>query len=229
MATLLEQLRASLGQNMDNEERCKVETAITLLEAYQKYSNKSEFHVGDAVRWKRGLKYRSVPKEDEVGVVTEVLEKPIYDPTVKSAGEQLYREPLTLRVALVFNSMCFEFYLDGSRLEVVPPDQLTPAQRDQADTLRNFAEKLTMKREQLKPGDVVRWKAGMKNAKRPDYGQKCVVIEAYPAYRSERRGACATGFLEPNDVRIALIDSDSDVMLFTFDSRRFETVPESEL
>ena len=56
---------------------------------------------------------------------------------------------------------------------------------------------------------------------------------AYAASQSRREGATvlASSPLAHviDDVRIALIDSDGDVMLFTFDSRRFETVPESEL
>lgn len=230
MEAKLEQLRAALNENLDNEARGKIENAVMVIEGYQQYQKKTVFKVGDAVRWKKGLKARSVPDKDEVGVVAAVMDEPVIDSTHKSAGDALFREPLTLRVALKHNSAFFEFYLDGSRLEVVPDSELTSAQKEMADALRDFLEQLEAPRsEPLKPGDVVRWKTGMKITRRPQVGERCVVIETFPPIRAERRGACSTGFLEPIDIRLCMMDDDGDMPTYCFDSRRFEKVPESEV
>jgi len=225
MAELLTKLRDMLNENMDNQTREATERGVQLLEVYQLYSSKTVFHVGDFVHWKEGLSCRSVPKEDEVGIVTEVLPHPVFDPLKKSAGDPTFREPLTIRIGLSLNSTIQEFYMDGNRMQVLPYESLSGERLDCANRLRSLFETLTKEEpEPLKPGDIVRWKDGMKCTKRPEYGQECVVMERFPPFYSDKRGACAIGFRDPADVRIGIPDSDGDVMIYMFDSRRFERV-----
>lgn len=201
---LLAQLRAMLNENMDNQTRLMTESGVALLERYETYQTKTEFHVGDFVHWKEGMSCRNVPKDDEVGIVTEVFPAPVFDPLRKSAGEPTFHEPLTIRIGLNLGGTFQEFYMDGNRMQVLPYESLTGSRRECADRLRVLLRTLTAPSEPLKPGDIVRWKEGMKCTKRPEYDQECVVMETFPAYYSNKRGACATGFRDPADCRIGI-------------------------
>ena len=203
---------------------------IDLLQVYERYNTKTDFHVGDIVRWKMGLKSRSVPGSDDVAIVTEVFPAPVFDPKSTSAGAPTFHEPLTIRIGFFPNSMFREFFFEGARLEVVRANELTEEQRDQAHQLTVCLEHLHRPRaEPLVVGDIVRWKPGMRDCKVPKESQQVVVMETFPAYVSDKKGACSTGFRDPVDVRLAFLDEDDDVRMFTFDSRRFEKVPESEI
>ena len=202
---------------------------IDLLQAYESYSAKTTFRVGDIVRWKEGLKSRNVPEKDDVAIVTEVFPAPVFDPKCTSAGMPTFHEPLTIRIGIMLSSMFREFFFEGARLEVVDTNELTEEQRDRAEELTRFMTALHQPAPALVPGDIVRWKPGMRDSKVPKDNQQVVVMETFPAYVSDKRGACATGFREPVDVRLAYLDEDDDVRIFAFDSRRFEKVPASEL
>ena len=200
-----------------------------MLEKYFLYKRETVFHVGDFVRWKKGMSTRSVPKEGEVAIVSGVFDEPVFDPLRKSAGTPNFREPLTIRIAVKANDIFMEFYMDGARMETVEYESLSEEQKNSADYLADCLNKLTgTTSEKLKCGDIVRWKSGMKCTKRPEYGQQCVVMETFPPHQSNKRGACASGFREPNDIRIGVLDDDGDLMIYLFDSRRFERVPESQ-
>lgn len=77
----------------------------------------------------------------------------------------------------------------------------------------------------LQPGQLVRWKQGMKNRAHPDYGVAAVVIQVLdrPALDASQ-GAGSTYFNEPLDIVLGLLDSDGDLLVFHYDSRRFEPV-----
>ena len=203
---------------------------IDLLQVYERYKIKTEFRVGDIVRWKMGLKSRSVPGSDDVAIVTEVFPEPVFDPKSTSAGAPTFREPLTIRIGVLLSNMFREFFFEGARLEVVDSNELTEEQRSQAQQLSAALAALHRPRaEPLAVGDIVRWKPGMRDCKVPKDAQQVVVMETFPAYYSDKKGACSTGFREPIDVRLAFLDEDDDVRMFVFDSRRFEKVPESEI
>jgi len=205
-------------------------SALKLMEVFMLYREKNDFHVGDFVQWKEGLSCRSVPSTDGVAIVTGVMDEPFFDPLRKSAGNPSFREPLTIRIGvMVSNDIFAEFYMDGGRMKVVPYENLSEDQQSEADKLKDLFEKLSEPRVEFQPGDIVRWKAGMKCTKRPEYRQNCVVMETFPVFSTDKRGACSTGFREPCDVRIGILDEDNDLMIYLFDSRRFEKVPEDEL
>ena len=83
------------------------------------------------------------------------------------------------------------------------------------------------KHHNFQPGQIVRWKAGMKNKKRPAYGEPAIVVEALtsPVFDPEQEAGSAY-FREPLDIILGVIDVDGDFSLWHFDSKRFETSDE---
>lgn len=76
-------------------------------------------------------------------------------------------------------------------------------------------------------GDIVRWKNGMKNRKKPVYGEPAVVVEYVhdnPILLTER-GAETPYFREPLNLLLGLLDEDNDFVVYHYDSRRFEPWP----
>lgn len=78
----------------------------------------------------------------------------------------------------------------------------------------------------LKPGMLVRWKAGLKNKKRPEYNEPAIVMEVLlDPLRDNENGAGSAYYREPLDLLLGLIDGDGDFVIFHFDQRRFEPLP----
>jgi len=218
-----------LNENIDNRTRESTEQGIALLEAYLTYKKPNVFHVGDFVRFKPGMSNRSVPEEDSIGIVTEVLAEPFFDPLRKSAGNASFHEPLNLHVGLLCNDSFREFYYDSSRMEPVPMSEMDDDLKETAERLTELSTRLTEPRaEPMVAGDIVQWKEGLKNTKRPDYGQQCIVMETFPTISSDGRGSGSTGFRDPADMRVGILDDDGDLMIYVFDSRRFVKVPDSQ-
>jgi len=77
-------------------------------------------------------------------------------------------------------------------------------------------------------GDVVKWKKGLKNKKYPKEGQLCIVIEEMKEpIIQDSRDPGSPYYREPLDLVLALIDDDSDLVIFHYDKRRFELVQTS--
>ncbi|OUD14257.1 hypothetical protein [Thioflexithrix psekupsensis] len=78
-----------------------------------------EFKKGDIVRWKKGLKNKKYPKEDQLCKVVEVLKEPIIEES-RDSGSPYYREPLDLILALLDSeSGLLVFHYDKRRFELV--------------------------------------------------------------------------------------------------------------
>jgi hypothetical protein len=78
----------------------------------------------------------------------------------------------------------------------------------------------------LKPGMLVRWKAGLKNKKRPEYNEPAIVMEVMlDPLRDNGHDAGSAYYREPLDLTLGLIDGDGDFVIFHFDQRRFEPLP----
>jgi len=97
------------------------ETALNVLN--QKVSkfldNSKAIQVGDIVRWKKGLKNRKYPKENQLCKVIEVIKQPIIQDT-RDSGSPYYREPLDLILALLDdNSDLVLYHYDKRRFERV--------------------------------------------------------------------------------------------------------------
>lgn len=72
----------------------------------------------------------------------------------------------------------------------------------------------------LQPGDIVRWKEGLRNKKRPAYDEFVVVLDVLSVpIISKSEGVY---FAEPLDCKLGYVDGDGDLLTFFFDSRRFE-------
>lgn len=75
----------------------------------------------------------------------------------------------------------------------------------------------------FEPGDVVRWKRGLKNKKYPKEGQLCIVIEEMEEdIIQDGRDSGSPYYREPLNLVLALLDDDSDLVIFHYDKRRFE-------
>ncbi len=75
----------------------------------------------------------------------------------------------------------------------------------------------------FEPGDVVRWKKGLKNKKYPKEGQLCIVIEDMEKQIiQDNRDSGSPYYREPLNLVLALLDDDSELIIFHYDKRRFE-------
>ena len=77
----------------------------------------------------------------------------------------------------------------------------------------------------FEPGDVVKWKKGLKNKKSPEEEQSAIVIQVLdePVIQDERDSGTPY-FREPLDLILGVLDQDGDLMLYHYDKRRFEIV-----
>jgi len=74
----------------------------------------------------------------------------------------------------------------------------------------------------FRPGDIVVWKEGCSNRKRPKADEPCVVIEVLPEpLFSEEKSAGTPYFHEPLDIVLGMLDNDGDLVRYCFDKRRF--------
>lgn len=74
----------------------------------------------------------------------------------------------------------------------------------------------------LKVGNAIEWKEGMKHKKVPAYGQPVVVVEVLDE-PSQFKGETGTPYYaDKNDIVIATVDGDGDLVTYVMDSRRFK-------
>ncbi|MCF6285686.1 MAG: hypothetical protein L3K26_10900 [Candidatus Hydrogenedentes bacterium] len=86
------------------------------------------------------------------------------------------------------------------------------------------------KKYKFRVGDRLKWKETMKNRKAPAYGEPVVVIDILPepVYDSDadNKSAGHPLFREPLDIVLGIVDPDGELLMFHFDSRRFEPYTE---
>jgi hypothetical protein len=107
----------------------------------------------------------------------------------------------------------------GKPKTIVPP--LSPS--DTAAILRARAATFDVVHN-FQRGDLVQWKAGMKNRIKPDLGQPAIVMEvlAEPLFHAGAQPGSQL-FREPLDILLGIINSeDGAFLIFHFDKRRFE-------
>ena len=81
---------------------------------------------------------------------------------------------------------------------------------------------LLMEKHTFKPGDLVRWKEGLRN-KTGDYESAYIVVESLDEpILDTNRDASSSYFREPLDVCIMTLDNDGDGAFMWLDSRRIE-------
>ncbi|MGA2967338.1 MAG: hypothetical protein ABSD64_14095 [Terriglobales bacterium] len=75
----------------------------------------------------------------------------------------------------------------------------------------------------FRPGDIVKWKPGLKNKTRPQYGEPVIVAEVLPEPQIDPKMEASTAyFREPLTLVLGIMDEDDDFVLFHYDGRRFE-------
>lgn len=84
-----------------------------------------------------------------------------------------------------------------------------------------------MRRHEFKPGQLVCWKAELKNRKYPAYGECGVVVSVLPVpVMDATANSGSPYFREPLDIVLGFVDGDGDFVTYHFDSRRFAPVAE---
>jgi len=80
----------------------------------------------------------------------------------------------------------------------------------------------------FRPGDIVMWKEGCPNRKRPKLDEPCVVLEVLdePLYGAEK-SAGSPYFREPLDIVLGMLDNDGDLVRYCYDKRRFRLAVQS--
>jgi len=74
----------------------------------------------------------------------------------------------------------------------------------------------------FRPGDIIKWKEGCSNRKRPKLDEYGVVIEVLPEpLYGKEKSAGSPYFHEPLDLVIGLLDNDGDLVRYCYDKRRF--------
>lgn len=106
----------------------------------------------------------------------------------------------------------------GSRYAATTPERIEYLKEQYA----LFTQKHT-----FKPGDIVRWKSGLKNRK-GSYEEAYIVIEVLdePMFDS-KHGSGNAYFHEPLDLQLAELNDDGDFIAYWYDSRRFEPFSQS--
>jgi hypothetical protein len=108
------------------------------------------------------------------------------------------------------------------------PKTLTPEETKDLNRKLIRAFESMLKKNSLKPNQLVRWKEGLKNKALPEYNQPAIVWEILPQplFDNPRaHGAASPYFHEPLDIVLGVMDEHKFVLLH-YDSRRFEPKPE---
>ncbi|MCP4113132.1 MAG: hypothetical protein GY749_47650 [Desulfobacteraceae bacterium] len=86
-------------------------------ELHKNFLKKGNFKVGQFVKWKKGLKNRRLPLENQPVIVLELLDKPIFDSEARS-GSPYFSEPLDILLGILDSDGDFiHFYYDRRRFE----------------------------------------------------------------------------------------------------------------
>jgi len=84
---------------------------------------------------------------------------------------------------------------------------------------------LLLQKHEFESGQIVKWKKGLRNKKFPSEDQEVIVVEVLdnPVLQHETESGTPY-FREPLDLVLAMLDEDNDLVIFHYDSRRFEPV-----
>jgi len=84
---------------------------------------------------------------------------------------------------------------------------------------------LLLQKHEFESGQIVKWKKGLRSKKFPSEDQEVIVVEVLdnPVLQHETESGTPY-FREPLDLVLAMLDEDNDLVIFHYDSRRFEPV-----
>ena len=101
-----------------------------------------------------------------------------------------------------------------------------PGSEDPAEARKEMLKELASRLDQhhvFAKGQIVVWKAGLKNKLRPDYGEPAIITGIYPSpvYDQTEVSSASPYFHEPLSLVIGVY-YDDDLVEFRVDGRRFE-------
>jgi|WetSurMetagenome_2_1015567.scaffolds.fasta_scaffold16995_5 hypothetical protein len=115
LVALLDKLKENSEE--DNNIQYNEEHIERLKNAYRQLKNSSEFKVGQLVKWKKNLKNRKIPRENQPAIVLEILETPIINEEA-GIGNPYFRERIDFVLGVLEpNNMFFAFHYDSRRFE----------------------------------------------------------------------------------------------------------------
>ncbi len=103
-----------------------------------------------------------------------------------------------------------------------------PGNGDPAEARKRMLKQLSERLDEhhaFVKGELVVWKAGLRNRKFPDYGEPCIVTNVLPAplFDPNEMNAASPYFQEPLGLVIGMFHED-DFVEFRIDGRRFEPI-----
>jgi hypothetical protein len=108
------------------------------------------------------------------------------------------------------------------------PRTLTPEQIVVLNQKLTRGFESMLARHLFKPGQLVRWKEGLKNKSLPEYNTPAIVWETLPAAIFDNTKTIVAGsryFREPLDIVLGVIDEETSAfILLHYDSRRLEPI-----
>lgn len=193
---------------------------------------KTPFKNGDCVTVKEGMRKKyKYPKERSFGIITRILDKPVYSKKGKEEGILTEHEPLTVAVLFFMDdkdeSKGFaEFFYNEARLTLVSRE--TCGDVSLYDRLCEKRRLFVTNDRPFAPGDLVMWKPGFSNKLRPEMNGIAIVIDVVPEphFNYTKKTPCFDGlFYEPLDLIVGTLSTNGELITFPYDSRRFMHAP----
>jgi len=111
-------------------------------------------------------------------------------------------------------------------------EELDNIENDLVAQLRSRYTSLKEDRHVFTAGQVIRWKAGLKNRRWPAYGKPCIVLSVLPESLMDTDEPGSTYYREPLDLVVGLfLDSgehSGEFLAFHCNSERYEPFPGGE-
>lgn len=108
---LMEARARSEKKGISKEERIEL-----LQKRYLAFSKNDGFAIGETVKWKPGLRNKGGLDYEDVAIILDILNKPIFDET-KDSGSPYFKEPLDMVIAFLDSDNDFiTLYVDSRRL-----------------------------------------------------------------------------------------------------------------
>lgn len=106
------------SRNKPEKNNLSKEEKIELLEKrYSAFIDKNTFNPGELVRWKPGLRNKGGLKYDDVAIVVDTLNEPIFDKD-KDSGSPYFKEPLDMLIAFLDSDNDFiVLHVDSRRMQ----------------------------------------------------------------------------------------------------------------
>jgi hypothetical protein len=116
MAELFKKLVEKDSEN-EEEQSYGEEYLATLRDSFDSFLKKEDFKVGQIVKWKKNLKNRKIPRQNQPAIVMKVLDEPITS-TDEDSGSPYFLEKLDIVLGITYKDDTFlTLYYDSSRFE----------------------------------------------------------------------------------------------------------------